>query len=42
VPTIAIQGRYIVSASMVGDGQGMIDMSDKVLAEARRNRVAKK
>jgi len=42
VPAIAINGRYMVSASMVGDRQGMIDAAEQILAQARRKGVAKK
>jgi thiol:disulfide interchange protein DsbA len=42
VPTIVVQGRYVVSATNFGDQQGMIDAADRVVGEARRSRVAKK
>jgi thiol:disulfide interchange protein DsbA len=42
VPSIAVNGRYLLSASQVGDGQGMIDMTDAVLGQARKQGVAKK
>jgi thiol:disulfide interchange protein DsbA len=42
VPAIAINGRYMLSASMVGDRQGMIDAAEQILAQARRKGVAKK
>jgi protein dithiol oxidoreductase (disulfide-forming) len=42
VPAIAINGRYLVSAGMHGDRQGMIDAADQMLAQARKRGVAKK
>jgi len=42
VPAIAINGRYLVSAGMVGDRQGMIASADQVLAMARKRPAAKK
>jgi thiol:disulfide interchange protein DsbA len=42
VPSIAINGRYLVSASQVGDRQGMIDVSDALLGQVRKQGVAKK
>jgi protein dithiol oxidoreductase (disulfide-forming) len=42
VPTLVVQGRYVVSATAVADRQGMIDITDRLIAEARRNKVAKK
>ncbi len=42
VPTIAINGRYLVPASMVGDREGMITTAQQVLDLARKGRIAKK
>lgn len=42
VPSIAVNGKYLVSAAQVGDGQNMIDVSDAVLGQARKQGVAKK
>ena len=35
VPAIAINGRYVVSATMVGDGPVVIDIADQLLTVAR-------
>lgn len=42
VPAIAINGRYLVSAGMVGDRQSMIAAADQVLAMARKRPAVKK
>jgi thiol:disulfide interchange protein DsbA len=42
VPAIALNGRYLVSAAQVGDRQGMIDVSEALLQQARKQGVAKK
>jgi thiol:disulfide interchange protein DsbA len=42
VPAIAINGRYMVSASMVNDRQAMIDISERLLNVSRKQGAAKK
>ncbi len=42
VPTLAIDGRYLVPSSLVGDREGMISAAQQVLDLARKGRVAKK
>jgi len=42
VPAIAINGRYLISASMVGDREGMINTAQQVLDLARKHGLAKK
>ena len=41
VPAIAVQGRWVVSASMVGERQGMINVTDYLAGEARKRLSAK-
>ena len=42
VPTLAVNGRYLVPASLAGDRQGLIDIAQQVLDLARKRGVAKK
>ena len=42
VPTLAVNGRYLVPSSLVGDREGMIVAAQQVLDLARKGRVAKK
>jgi thiol:disulfide interchange protein DsbA len=42
VPALAVNGRYLVSASMVSERQAMIDITDRLLAATRKPGVAKK
>ena len=42
VPAIAIDGRYLVSASLVGDREGMINSAQQMLDLARKQGRAKK
>jgi thiol:disulfide interchange protein DsbA len=42
VPALAINGRYLVSASMIPDQRSMLAITDQLLAQERRQRTAKK
>jgi protein dithiol oxidoreductase (disulfide-forming) len=42
VPALAVNGRYIVSASMVGDQRVMLGVTDHLLQQSRQQRSAKK
>ncbi len=42
VPALAMNGRYLVPASLVGDGEGMIVAAQQVLELARKGRLARK
>ena len=41
VPALSVQGRWLVSASMVGDRQAMINVTDFLTGEARKRLAAK-
>jgi thiol:disulfide interchange protein DsbA len=41
VPAIGIQGRWLVSADVVGDRQAMINIADYLTGEARKRLAAK-
>jgi protein dithiol oxidoreductase (disulfide-forming) len=41
VPAMAIQGRWVVSASMTGDRQMMMNVTDYLIGEARKRPAAK-
>ena len=41
VPAIAVQGRWVVNASMVGDRQAMLNVTDYLAGEARKRLAAK-
>jgi len=41
VPAIGVHGRWLVSASMVGDRQMMLDVTDYLIGEARKRLAAK-
>ena len=41
VPALSVQGRWLVSASMVGDRQAMINVTDFLTGEARKRLTAK-
>jgi thiol:disulfide interchange protein DsbA len=42
VPALGVQGRYMVSASMVGDQRTMLGVTDYLLQQSRQQRTAKK
>jgi thiol:disulfide interchange protein DsbA len=41
VPTLAVNGRYVISASMVSDRREMLDVSSQLVAASRKGSVAK-
>ena len=41
VPAIAVQGRWVVNASTVGDRQAMINVTEYLAGEARKKLAAK-
>ena len=42
VPALAVQGRYMVSAGMSGERRVMINVTDYLIGEARKQRGGKK
>jgi protein dithiol oxidoreductase (disulfide-forming) len=41
VPAIAVQGRWLISAAMVGDRKAMLGVTDYLIGEARKRPAAK-
>jgi thiol:disulfide interchange protein DsbA len=41
VPAIGVQGRWVVSASLVGERQAMINVTEYLTGEARKRLAAK-